>query len=91
MAVVFIADIPNMTSAIYRQAINQVRDALKAAPGFIAHAGTATENGFRVTEIWESQAQCMRFLEETIMPMAQRLKIPAFQPQFLEADEAFTR
>ena len=51
VAVVFIADIPTMTSAIYRQAIKQVRDQLKAAPGF-AHAGTATENGFRVTEIW---------------------------------------
>jgi hypothetical protein len=91
VAIVFIADIPTMTGASYRQAINQVRDELKAALGFIAHAGTATENGFRVTEIWESQAQCMRFLQETIMPMAQRLGVPAFQPQFLEADEAFTR
>jgi hypothetical protein len=91
VAVVFIADIPTMTSAIYRQAISRVRDQLKAAPGFLAHAGTATQNGFRVTEMWESQAQCMRFLEETIMPMAQQLGVPAFQPQFLEADEAFTR
>ena len=24
-----------------------------------------------VSPLWESQAQCMRFLEETIMPMAQ--------------------
>ena len=91
MAVVFIADIPTMTSANYRQAINRVRDQLKAAPGFLAHAGTATPNGFRVTEMWESEAQCMRFLEEIIMPMAKQLGVPAFQPQFLEADELFTR
>ena len=91
MAVVFIADIPTMTSAMYRQAIDRVRAPLKAAPGFVAHAGTATGNGFRVTEIWESQAQCLRFLEETIMPMAEQLGLPAFQPQFLDADEAFAR
>jgi hypothetical protein len=86
-----IADIPTMTSAIYRQAIDRVRDQLKAAPGFLAHSGTATQNGFRVTELWESQDQCMRFLEEIIMPMAQEVGVPPFQPQFFEADEAFIR
>jgi len=91
MAVVVIADISGMTSDTYRQAINQVRDQLKAAPGFVAHAGTPTATGFRVTEIWESQEACMRFLESTIMPMAQQVGIPPFQPEFLEADEAFTR
>jgi hypothetical protein len=91
VAVVFIADIPTMTSAMYGQAINRVRDQLKAAPGFLAHSGTATQNGFRVIELWESQDQCMRFLEETIMPMAQQVGVPPFQPQFFEADEAFIR
>ena len=91
MAVVLIADIPGMTSDLYRQAINQVRDQLKAAPGFVAHAGTPTPTGFRVTEIWESREDCTRFLESTIMPMAQQVGIPPFQPEFLEADEAFTR
>jgi len=32
--------IPTMTSAMYRQAIDRVRAPLKAAPGFVAHAGT---------------------------------------------------
>jgi hypothetical protein len=44
-----------------------------------------------VTEIWESREECLRFLQDTIMPVAQQLGIPAFQPEFLEADEAFTR
>ncbi len=91
MAVVLIADIPGMTSEMYRQAIDQVRAQLKAAPGFVAHAGTPTPQGFRVTEIWESQDDCTRFLESTIMPMAQQVGIPPFQPEFHEADEAFTR
>ncbi len=91
MAVVLIADIPGMTSETYRQAIGQVRAQLQAAPGFVAHAGTPTPQGFRVTEIWESREDCTRFLEGTVMPMAQQFGIPPFQPEFLEADEAFTR
>jgi hypothetical protein len=91
MAVVLVADVPGMTSEVYRQAISQVRDQLKAAPGFVAHAGTPTSQGFRVTEIWASREDCTRFLQETIMPMAQQAGIPPFQPEILEADEAFTR
>ena len=91
MSVVLIADIPGMTSDRYRQAIGQVRAQLRAAPGFVAHAGTPTPQGFRVTEIWASREDCTRFLESTIMPMAQQVGIPPFQPEFLEADEAFTR
>ena len=91
MAVVLIADVPGMSSELYRRAIGQVRAQLKAAPGFVAHAGTATPQGFRVTEIWESRDDSTRFLEGTVMPMAQQLGIPPFQPVYLEADEAFTR
>lgn len=57
----------------------------------MAHVGTPTPQGFRITEIWESQDQCTQFLQKTIMPMAQQVGIPPFQPEFLEADEAFTR
>lgn len=91
MAIVLIADIPGMTSEMYGQAIDQVRGALKAAPGFVAHAGTPTPQGFRVTEIWESRDDCMRFMASVIMPMAQQAGLPPFTPEFLEADEAFTR
>ena len=91
MAVVLIAQIPGMTSETYRQAIDQVRAPLKAAPRFVAHAGTPTPQGFRVTEIWQSRDDCALFLQETIMPMARQAGIPPFQPEFLEADEAFAR
>jgi heme-degrading monooxygenase HmoA len=91
MAVVVIADIPGMTSEMYRQVVDQVRDQLKTAPGFVAHAGTPTSGGFRVTEIWNSQEECTQWMESAIIPMAQQVGIPPFQPQFLEADEVFTR
>jgi hypothetical protein len=91
MAIVFIADVPGMTSEMYRQGVDQVRALLKAAPGFVAHAGTPTPQGFRVTEIWETREDCTRFFESTIMPMAQQIGLAPFTPEFLEADEAFTR
>ena len=91
MAVVLVADVPGMTSETYRQAIDQVRAQLKAATGFVDHSGTPTPQGFRVTEIWESRDDCTRFLQDTIMPLAQRAGIPPFQPEIIEADEAFTR
>jgi hypothetical protein len=91
MAVVLIADIPGMSKEVYQQAINHVRDDLKAAPGFMAHAGTPSPSGWRITEFWESRQQCVQFLESVIMPMAQQVGVPPFQPEFLEAEEAFTR
>lgn len=57
----------------------------------LAHARTPRPTGWRITEIWESQEQCAQFLESTIMPMAQQVGVPPFQPEFLEAEEAFTR
>jgi hypothetical protein len=62
MAVVLITEIPGMTRTLYRHAIDQVRAQLQAAPGFVAHAGTPTAQGFHVTEIWESRKECTRFL-----------------------------
>ena len=91
MAVVLVVDVPGMTSEVYRQAIDQVRAPLTAAQGFVAHAGTPTPDGFRVTEIWETREDCTRFLESTIIPMAQAVGLPPLQPEFFEADEAFTR
>ncbi len=91
MAVLLIADIPGMSRELYQQAINQVRDPLRAAPGFAAHAGTPTANGFRITEVWESRETLTQLLGSTIMPMAQQVGIPPIQPEILEADEAFTR
>mgnify|MGYP007100210205 CR=1 FL=1 len=34
---------------------------------------------------------CTRFMESTIMPMAQQVGLPPFQPELIEAEDAFTR
>jgi hypothetical protein len=91
MAVVLLAEIRGMTKAQYDQAIAQVGEPLRQAPGFVAHAAGPMESGYRVTEIWSSREECERFLQQTIMPMAQQVGIPAFEPQFLPIDNVLTR
>jgi hypothetical protein len=86
MAVVLVAEIRGMTKTQYDQAIAQVRDQLRQAPGFMGHAAGPMEGGYRVTELWNSREECERFMQQTIMPMAQQVGLPAFEPQFLPID-----
>ena len=65
MAWGFIMELP-MSQAEY--------DALDAAvgpddpPGLIFHAASASEDGFRIVDVWESKADYERFEEERLMP-----------------------
>ena len=47
--------------------------------------------GYRVVEFWDSREVLERFLQETIMPMAQRVGLPRFEPQILPVDNVLTR
>jgi hypothetical protein len=91
MAVELVAEIRGMTRAQYDQAFAEVRDQLRQAPGFVSHAAGPMDGGYRVTEFWNSREEVDRFLQQTIMPMAQRLGMPQFEPQFLQLDNVLTR
>jgi hypothetical protein len=90
MAVTLVAEIRGMTKAQYDQAVAQVQDQLRKAPGFMGHTGGPMEGGYRVMELWNSREECERFMQQTIMPMAQRVGIPPFEPQFLPVDNVVT-
>ena len=91
MAVEMRAEIRGMTKAQYDQAIAQVQDELRRAPGFVSHAAGPMEGGYRVVEIWDSPEELQRFLAQTIKPMAQRVGLPPFEPQILPVDNVVTR
>ena len=91
MAVELRAEIRGMTKAQYDQAIAQVGPKLRQAPGFISHAAGPMDGGYRVVEIWNSREECERFMQQTIMPMAQQVGLPSFEPQFLPVDNILTR
>ena len=45
----------------------------RGAPGGMFHWVTATDNGFRVTDVWETQEQFQQFAEEKIEPLTQEV------------------
>ena len=91
MAIELRAEIRGMTKAQYDQGIAQVGDQLRRAPGFVSHAAGPMEGGYRVVEIWNSREECERFMQQTVMPMAQQVGLPPFEPQFLPVDNVLTR
>ncbi len=80
-----------MSKPQYDQAIAEVGDQLRRAPGFVSHAAGPMEGGYRVVEIWDSPEELQRFMDQTIKPMAQRVGLPPFEPQILPVDNVLTR
>ena len=53
-----------------------------APSGMLAHAAGFTGNGFRIFEVWESQADFDRFVEQTLRPILEDIASPdAREPQ----------
>ena len=69
MAVIMIGELPNMTEEIYGGIIGDLMPTLRAASGFIAHAGGPDpDGGWRVVEMWESEADGERWFNEIVRP-----------------------
>ncbi len=73
MAVLMIAEIPNLTAEIYLgmapQMAPQGVSLIKEAKGFVAHAaGPSPSGGFRIVEIWESEADSNAWFETNVKP-----------------------
>lgn len=47
------------------------------APGGLFHWVTATDDGIRVTDVWETAEQFQQFADEQIGPITQEVGIPA--------------
>ena len=57
MPVLMIAEVPNLTEEIYGGMVAQMMPLMRASKGFIAHSGgPGPSGGWRVVEIWESEA-----------------------------------
>lgn len=67
MPVLMIGDVPNLTEEIYGAMIGQLKPTMQAAPGFIAHSGGPHPNGgWRVVEMWDSEADGQRWFDEHV-------------------------
>ncbi len=69
MSVLMIAEVSNMTEEIYGGMIPQLSPQLQKAPGFVSHAGgPSPSGGWRVVEIWDSEAQAEAWFENNVKP-----------------------
>jgi hypothetical protein len=69
MPVLMIGEVPNLTEEIYAGMIDELMPLMRAATGFISHAGGPNPaGGWRVVETWESEEDGQRWFNENVKP-----------------------
>ncbi len=53
--------IPDMTPEQYHHVKEQINPVVREQPGFILHISGPAESGYRITEVWKSEADQNRF------------------------------
>ena len=91
MAVTFTLDMPGMT----REQLDGLVQRLGAGPGKvpdgqIAHIESITDDGARITDVWESAEAYERFMQERLGPIfAEAGMPPTDPPPMLEVHRVF--
>jgi hypothetical protein len=69
MAVLMIAEVPNLTEEVYAGMVGQLMPVMKQSKGFISHAGGPNPGGgWRVVEVWESEEDGRAWFEDNVKP-----------------------
>ena len=69
MPVLMIAEVPNLTEEIYVGMIPELKPLMRAAEGFISHAGGPhPRSGWRIVETWESEADGKKWYDAIVKP-----------------------
>jgi hypothetical protein len=78
MPVGVILEFPGATLAQYDEVIDKMglTKGGQGPPGALFHWVTATDEGIRVTDVWESRETFERFAEEQIGPFTQEVGVP---------------
>lgn len=91
MAFGFTSDILGMTREQYERLVPRLNALTKGQPGFLVHISGPTQTGYRVTEVWESQADQQRFSTEQVARIFQEEGIPPARVQTFSVENVFTR
>jgi hypothetical protein len=90
MAVLMIAEQPNLDEGTYASMLEQLTPLLRYANGFMSHAGgPSPAGGMRIIEVWESEADQQTFFNKNLKPNLP----PGLEPAltYYELHAAFTR
>lgn len=68
MSILVIAEVPGQTAQGYDSMLATLAEPLKRASGLVLHCTHATEDGWRVIEVWESKAHSDQFFATFVAP-----------------------
>lgn len=68
MAVLISSKVKGQTREGYDAVLSAVREPLKAAPGFIFHCAHPEEDGWRITEVWQSKTEADQWFAKYVVP-----------------------
>lgn len=69
MAALMIGEVKDLTAEVYNAMAAQMAPLMKTHKGFIAHTGGVSPNGgFRIVEIWESEADGQAWFDNNVKP-----------------------
>jgi hypothetical protein len=67
MPVLMIGEVPNLTEEVYGGMVAQLMPVMRTAKGFISHAGGPNPGGgWRVIEVWESEADGQKWFDDNV-------------------------
>jgi hypothetical protein len=69
MAVLMSAELPGGTKEMIDGMISQLEGPLRSAQGFTLHTNGPAAGGWRVTEVWDSQADFEAWFEARVKPL----------------------
>ena len=91
MAIGVLFEFPGVTQAQYDQVLNKLTNggslrSLSDWPvkGVLSHVAGPTPNGWRVVDVWESEADLMKFAQ-ILMPILKSTGFPDAPPQIFPA------
>jgi len=92
MAVGVVLNFPGGTLDQYDQVVQKMgfTPGGAGAPGGMFHWVAKTDDGFRVTDVWQSREQFESFAEEQIGPYTQEVGLTPPQPTFYEVHNYLT-
>jgi len=68
MAVLILSTVKGQTQEGYDSVLNEVREHVKKAPGFVLHCAHPVEDGWLVTEVWESRKLADEWFGKYVVP-----------------------
>ena len=68
MAVLVSIKVKNQTQEGYDSVLTAVRELVKKAPGFIMHCAHPVEDGWQLTEVWQSKAASDEWFAKNVVP-----------------------